>query len=332
MKMKILLITLVVSVIIPCYIFLSDGLTYLIASLMALVVLGIIRFNKPGVMKLTRWAKANPRKAKWLISGLQIAIIGLGVVSGKNLRELGYLFSDTTAYIFMAMMVIGFLSVPFWQKRNTIALPKNVDKQRFAYLGISISFLILTTQIGNRIEDIFPNSPITHAIQIIDQSIFSDNMVTYLGYNQESPGQIKQIQSKQASTDGFPFFAVFAVVPSKGLKTIDQTVLPDNNSPGTTLKKAPSSIKEIRKATKEMRKQYRKSGAVISSGAATILTIFLVLLVCVGACLFLGGFAAVLSGSLIGFVGIIAGPLILFAAVKGIKNLSKKNRAPSPAT
>jgi hypothetical protein len=253
----------------------------------------------------------------------------LGIITGKNLKELGYVFSATSAYIFSAIMVIGFLSIPLWSKRNTIALPKEVDRHRLIYLGISLSSLFLSAQLGNRIGDFFPNSPLTHAIDKIDQSIFSDNVINYLGYNQESPGQFMPIHSSQASASGFALFAVFVVDPRQGLKTTEQAVVPNNTFPPTTLNKAPATKHEIRQVKKEIRKQYRKTAAAASSAGVIIGIFFLVILVCVGACLFAGGIAAVVNGEMIGILGIVVGPLIIWAAIKGIKNLNKKSTAPT---
>jgi len=172
MKKIILLASLIAISITAGIILLSDGLTYLIVALMALTILGAIRINKTSVMKMTRWSKANPKKAQWIITGLQLFLMCLGIITGKNLKELGYQFSDVTTYVFGTIMIIGFLSVPFWPKRNTISIPKVVDRQRLAYLAISLSSLIMTAQIGNRIGEFYPNSLITHAIDRIDNRFF----------------------------------------------------------------------------------------------------------------------------------------------------------------
>ena len=330
MKNKFLHITLIAAAVVAGIILLKDGLTYLIIALMALTILGAIRVNKPGVMKMTRWAKVNPKKAQWLIAGIQFFLLGLGVITGKNLKELGYHFSDITTYVFGAIMIIGFLSVPFWPKRNTIAIPKQVDRQRLVYLGISLSSLVMTAQIGNRIGDFYPNSPITHAIEIIDQKIFSDNISDYLGYNQEPSVQFDQKQFTQASSGGLAVLAVFAVDPGRGIKTIDQSVLPDNITSPPLLNKAPTTKKEIRKANKDLRKNYRRAALAASSVGSGIAIFFLVILACVGICLFLGGIGAISGGEVfLGIIGIIVGPLLVWAAIKGIQNEKKRKKAPA---
>lgn len=327
MKNQFLHISLVATAVVASIILLKDGLTYLIITLMALTILGAIRVNKSGVMKMTRWAKVNPKKAQWLITGLQLVLMGLGVITGKNLKELGYQFSDITTYLFIAITIIGFLSVPFWPKRNTIAMPKQVDRQRLAYLGISLSSLVMTAQIGNRIGDFYPNSPITHAIEIIDQSIFSDHITNSLGYNQEPSVQFNQKESTQATTGGLAVFAVFTIDPGQGIKTIDQSVLPDNITSPPSMNKAPTTKKEIRKANKDLRK-YRRAALAASSAGSGIAIFFLVILVCVGVCLFAGGIGALSGGEVaLGIFGIIAGPLLIWAAVKGFQSVKKKKQA-----
>src|SRR5687768_15902929 len=89
-KKKILLAVIIVFLIIACTVFISDGLTYLFSSLMALTIMSVIRSNRTWVMKLTRWGKTNSRKAQVLITVLQLALMTLGVIAGYNFRELGY--------------------------------------------------------------------------------------------------------------------------------------------------------------------------------------------------------------------------------------------------
>ena len=74
MKKNIILLAIIVLAIITCTIFISDGLTYLVTSLMALAIMGTIHRHRTSVLKITRWAKANPKKAQVFITGLQIAL------------------------------------------------------------------------------------------------------------------------------------------------------------------------------------------------------------------------------------------------------------------
>src|SRR5258705_9311275 len=128
MKKNIILPAIIVLAIIICTIFMSDGLTYLITSLMALAIMGSIHRYRARVVKLTRWAKANAGKTQVLITVLQIALMALGIFAGNNLKEIGYEFSNATAYVFGTIIVIGFLSVPFLPKRSTIAIPQAVNR------------------------------------------------------------------------------------------------------------------------------------------------------------------------------------------------------------
>ncbi|HAD14669.1 MAG TPA: hypothetical protein DCF33_19760, partial [Saprospirales bacterium] len=145
------------------------------ALLMALATLGIHRRNKKRVDQMTRWAKANPVKAQWLIAGLQLPLLSLGVLSGYNLRALGLEISDTMPILMAGIMTLGFSSVPFLPKRKTIAMPKKVFRQRLAYLGITLSSLMMAVGIGNRVVDKYPDSPVSHVIKKADQTIFSDS-------------------------------------------------------------------------------------------------------------------------------------------------------------
>ena len=152
----------------------DDDLLVGSALLMGLAALAVHRRNKKRVDQMTRWAKANPVKAQWLIAGLQLPLLGLGVMSGYNLRELGVDFSDTVPYLFGGIMTLGFLAVPFLPKRKTVAIPRQVFLQRLIYLGITLSSVMMTVGFGNKVADKYPDSPVTHAIKKADQSIFSD--------------------------------------------------------------------------------------------------------------------------------------------------------------
>ncbi|MEP6700703.1 MAG: hypothetical protein ABJA85_05285, partial [Bacteroidota bacterium] len=162
MRKNIVLPATIVLIIIACTIFIRDGLTYLVASLMALIVVTIIHLNRSRVMKMTRWAKANPRKTQVFIIVAQIVLMALGIFAGNNFKELGYELSDTTAYVFSALIAIGFASVHFLPRQKAIAIPQVVNKNRLVYLGIALSSFVMMVFFGNRIGDIYPNSPITH--------------------------------------------------------------------------------------------------------------------------------------------------------------------------
>lgn len=329
MKKKILLTTLLASAVITCLLFVSDGLTYLITSLMALAILGGLRVYKGRVMKISRWAKANPGKAQWLISSLQLVLLFLGIIAGKNLDELGYHLSNTTAYVFSAIMIIGFLTIPFLPMRKTIALPNVVDRHRLAYMGILLSSLVMTAVIGNRIGDIYPNSFVSHAIDRIDQSIFSDQVINFLGFNEESTESLNRMHSSEASLSGLAVFAVFTIDPGRGIKKGPQSVMPGNRTSPPILNNIPGLKKEFREAKKEfrevkkdIRKKFREGGTAGITIAATFIVLLLIAVVCAGICLAIGawgvtGLAAVVSGILV-----TAGAI--FAIVKVVQWARKK--------
>ena len=75
MKKNIILISFAILVVLACTILISDGLTYFVSFLMAISIIGGIKANKRWVMKMTRWAKANPKKAQVFISVIQIALL-----------------------------------------------------------------------------------------------------------------------------------------------------------------------------------------------------------------------------------------------------------------
>jgi len=109
--------------------------------------------------------------------------------------------------------------------------------------------------------------------------------------------------------------------------------LPNNITSPTTLNKAPTTKKEIRQSNKELRKNYRRAALAAANAGAGIATFFLVILVCVGVCLFIGGIGALTSGEpALGIFGILIGPLLVWGAIRGIKSANKKKKAPDIPT
>ena len=150
--------------------------------------------------------------------------MALGILAGNNFKELGYEFSDTTAYVFCTISVIGFLSVPFLPKRSTIAIPQVVNRHRLAYMGIALSCFVMMVLFGNRIGDDYPNSPLTHAVRAIDQAIFPDNSTDANLYDAAS----EPVYSKnygQALTHESSNMAVFAAFIVYDKETITPSTL-----------------------------------------------------------------------------------------------------------
>src|SRR4030095_12172838 len=149
----------------------NEGLIYLSATFMAFTVIVDLRYFRPGI-KITRWAKANPRKAQMFITVLQVLILSLGLIVGYDLKQLGYTLSDTPGLVFASLMLTGFLSVRFFRKRDSIAIPVNLQRDRLAYTGIIIAAYAMTVIVGNRIEDKYPRSTLADVLRTIDAKIF----------------------------------------------------------------------------------------------------------------------------------------------------------------
>ncbi|MEO7044383.1 MAG: hypothetical protein ABI091_03690 [Ferruginibacter sp.] len=313
MKKNTILSALMAFAIIACTIFISDGLTYLISSLMALTILAIIHLNRQRAIKLTRWAKANPRKTQVLITVLQIALMALGIFAGYNLKELGYQFSNVTAYVFGAIIGIGFLSIPFLPKRNTIAIPRVVNRHRLAYIGIALSSFVLMAMFGNSMKSSYPNSPLTHAVIAIDNAIFQDNNTTASFYDEVSEPAYHR-SDRQALADGSPNIAVYAVFTITGKETITPFSLSEKE-----IRKEMKMEKKVKRFERQKRKMMnvikkRLAAAGVTGAAAVILIVLLVITSCVGVCLMLLGATA---GS------IILGALIAGGSIFGIVKIAE---------
>lgn len=316
MKKNVILPAMIVLAIIACTIFISDGLTYLITSLMALAIMGTIHRNRSRVMKITRWAKANPKKAQLFIAGLQLALMALGIIAGYNFKELGYEFSDTTAFVFSTIIVIGFLSVPFLPKRSAIAMPQVVNRHRLAYMGIALSSFVMMVLFGNRVGDYYPNSPITHAVRAIDQAIFQDNSTDADLYD-EAPEPVYSRNYGEALTDKPSTIAIYASYVIHDNETI--------TSPTDVKKEARAKLKVEKKAHRlekkkaRMMKLFKKRLALAAglSGGAIVLMILLIIPLCAGICLIIFG----VTGSGVGYA--LLGALIAGLSVWGMIAVSK---------
>ena len=328
MKKNILLSALIVLIIISCTIFISDGPTYLIVSLMAFAIMASIYRNRTKVMKMTRWSKANPGKAQLLITGLQIVLLPLGIIAGYNLKELGYEFSNTTTFVFGAILVLGFFYVPFLPQRKTIVLPKQVNRQRFAFMSIALSSFVMMVLFGNRLQDSFPNSPITKTVKAIDQAIFPDNTLNTEPFDIDIASAPARSENYNPAFTGESssniVFASFAV-------SNNETIIPpsDIKKESKTNLKAEKRIKKFEKKKAKLMNRivkHRLSLAAGLSAGAVLLIILLAILTCAGACLIIGGVAALVNGEFLGLLAILGGAGIGYLSIVGIRKVSKRDK------
>lgn len=187
----------------------GDSLLYGIASTMALAILGLFRTGRRTVTKLTRWAKAEPTNAQGLITGLQILLAAIAFYLGHNLRELGYHLSEITTYIFGILTALGFLAVPFRNKRKTIAIPKVVNRQRLGYLGIVLSTFMLLTSFGNNFEKKYPTSQVTTIIKNVDHALFASSSIQPGGTDN---GKVDNSRQRQVVDVGLCVAAVLLII------------------------------------------------------------------------------------------------------------------------
>lgn len=261
-------------------------------------------------MKITRWAKANSLQAQVLITVLQLALLSLAIMAGYNFKKLGYEFSNTTPFVFSAIMVVGFLSVPFLPKRRMIAIPKEVNRHRLAFMSIALSSFVLMVVFGNRIEEIYPNSLITRTVREIDHAIFPANSILY-----EHPGDIvsEPVYPESLappSANETSAVAVFASFSSKEKATASE-------------KKASRLEKKQLKMMKRLQK-YRLAFAGGISVGAVLLIILLVPVLCAGICLIIFGISGEIGAGYILLGALVAGGSV-WGMIKAAKGSKRKN-------
>jgi len=185
---------------------------YAIALLMGLTTAGAVIRMRKTITKITRWAKQNPKKAQVLIAGIQVPLIAGSIVSGYNLRMLGFEFSDVSMYIFGGLSALSFASLPFLPKSENVVLQKTVNKKRMAVMGASLSTIMLLAGFGNRVNETHPASFVGQTIESVDQSLFSDNNLDQtLAKNNNSQSDNEENKRKGA-IGGFVVLGVFLTI------------------------------------------------------------------------------------------------------------------------
>lgn len=329
MKKNILLTSLTVIILLSCISLISDGLTYLVASIMTLSILAGIKYNKKRVLKITRWAKANPKKAQVFISIIQLILLFFAINTGYNLKELGFEFSNSTAYIFSGIMLVGFAFIPFLPKRSTFAIQNRLDKNRFAYLSITLSSVILMAITGNRIGDNYPNSPITNALEKIDQSIFPEYINSTIEFDESQIGQLhsNNFKSYLATSSARPLLAAVDIRPNEELKKSsgsNSRIKKDSRKSRREIRKTNRKArKELRLLNKQTRKNMRRAATGGTCAAAVFLILLLIITSCAGICLTIFGIAGIGAGEAIGVLGVILGPILVWGSIRGIIKVSK---------
>ena len=309
MNKTLLLSTAAILLIIAAALFVSDGWIYCAASLIAITIVAVIRHFNSRVVKITRWAKANPRKTQLLITVLQFVILASGILVGYDLKELGVQITGTPTIIFSSVLLAGFLSINFLPKRNIIAIPLKVNRDRIAYMSIALSAFVLMVAFGNRVEDKFPNSPITRAIRSVDQAMFSQDILSDNEEDIESglSNSSQQMMLLNGSSGTFAFASI---------------AVDEKNSAASTIhpKKAAKKAAKLERKKKRMIKRLEKLRKAFAAGTTVgivLLIILLIITTCAGICLIaIGGSAG----------AVILGIILLAASIFGFVKIFQRNK------
>lgn len=301
----------------------GDGMLYGTVLLMGGVVVVAINKSKSFMLHLSRWAKANPRKAQGLITAILLVLMGMGIMTGYNLKVLEHELSDTTAYVFTALLTAGFTAVPFLPEKSRLTIPKTLDRHRTAYLGIALSTVVLMTFFGNRVEEVFPNASITRAIRTLDQFVFQDYPSGLPTELSDATGGVPPDPLVVKTRPRNSARAVLTAVSVGEEHAVDRSAR--NKLSRKQLRQANKEKKKAqRKARKELRKELRKAASTGSCIAAVLLIILLIGAVCAGVCLMLGAFGSTTALSVVGGAVIVAGSVLgIIKVAKWCKGSSK---------
>ncbi|MBL0272344.1 MAG: hypothetical protein IPQ06_04570 [Chitinophagaceae bacterium] len=150
-------------------------------------------------------------------------------------------------------------------------------------MGIALSSFVMMVLFGNRMEDQYPNSPITQVVKAIDRAIFSVNSTQYQEQNNVASQPNYSRNYEQMLTGNSSTMAVFASYNTNE----EVTIIPLND-----IKKEPKAdLKAERKANKLEKKKAKllkflskkRLALAAGLGAGAILLIILLLLpLCAG--------------------------------------------------
>ncbi len=154
----------------------SDSFFYVLAGFMGLATIGFLKRKQKETLKLTRWANKNKLKSRTLIAFLQTGIGTLGVLSGKELFNSGYIFSDSFAYVFGLFSALGFLALISQKKQGNIVLMNSFYLKKFSHIAIGVSFFMTSATIGNNLaQGKTQVSPMGYTIEEADKANFDES-------------------------------------------------------------------------------------------------------------------------------------------------------------
>jgi hypothetical protein len=307
MKRNLLLLIVTALLLAAATMFVDDGWMYAVIGMIATTIIAFVRTFNSKILKITRWAKTNPRKTQVLIGILQILIICIALLVGYDLKELGYKLNEASTIVFGLIMVVAFFSIRFLPKQNIVAIPAVVNKDRVAYMSIVLSAFVILVITGNRIEDKFPNSPISIALRSVDQSIFGDENLNEENIGFEFNHDQTILVNEKSS------MLAFASITGVDEKSVNPEIHPKKEAKEKI--KAEKKAQKLEKKKQKLMKRIEKLRKLVGAGA-TVLTVLLVILLvvttCAGICLIaIGGSAGavilgvvLLAGSIFGFVKI----------------------------
>lgn len=153
-----------------CGIFLNN---WLLGAILGVPAFGLATWKIWAHRKgITRWAKKNPIKTKFLLALIQLVLLVLGSLLGHNLSELDIVLPNMTFWVFGALMILGFTMVPLARKKSSLTLPAQLRKHRLIYAGIGLCLVGIMSSTGNRLEVDFPDHVLTKIVLSIDNQLF----------------------------------------------------------------------------------------------------------------------------------------------------------------
>jgi hypothetical protein len=193
----------------------GNSMLILTALFVGLSSFGLLKMFNNKAQSLTRWAKSNATKTQFLILGSQLFLSALAFYSGHNLKMLGYEISSNLKYVFTALTLIPFFTIPFLPKRETIILPKTLNLRKLAFATITLAGLMNITTLGNHFVQEHPQSIVTNAVQTIDNTIVGANESNVQFASRETKAKVEKHQS--ATRKAVEAGAVFLFIIMLGL-------------------------------------------------------------------------------------------------------------------
>lgn len=153
----------------------GDFWMYVFSGLLTISSFAGVFFARKKLKGVTRWAKYNPKSARYLIASIQLPLLGFGIVEGYNLAQMGYELSDSFFYTNMLAFAASSALIPFLPQNDQFILPGRLNRRRLTFLAAMVAGTMTMVGYGNSVGVNDEPSYAKTVLSQVDQSVFGDD-------------------------------------------------------------------------------------------------------------------------------------------------------------